>query len=132
MKHLNLTAMRMESAPFRAREFIKKMAPIIADRTIGEGIRNVARQQKMPERYAQSLHFDMEGMTLICWVDLLLDGEVTVTVSGVHCLVSAIDFMFLAGVSSWPKTREEFDELFPVIKPSAPSKWFYGMIKGIL
>ncbi len=69
MEHLHLTALRMESVSHRAKEFIRKQAPIIADRTIGEGIRNVARQQKMPKRYAQALHFDMDGMTLICWVD---------------------------------------------------------------
>ena len=73
MDHLHLTALRTESVSFRASEFIRKMAPIIADRTIGEGIRNVARQQKMPKRYAQSLHFDMDGMTLTCWVDF--EGE---------------------------------------------------------
>ena len=61
--------MRMESLAHRSRVFISKQAPIIADRTIGEGIRNVARQRKMPERYAQSLHFEMDGETLWCWVD---------------------------------------------------------------
>lgn len=69
MENLHLTALRMDSTFFRAREFIRKQAPIIADRTIGEGIRNVARQQKMPKRYAQSLHFEMDGMFLWCWVD---------------------------------------------------------------
>ena len=73
MEYLHLTALRLDSLPFRIEQFMRQFAPIIADRTIGEGIRNVARQQKMPKRYAQSLHFEMEGMTLICWVDF--EGE---------------------------------------------------------
>jgi len=65
--------MRMESLSFRIQEHIRKIAPIVADRTIGEGIRNVARQQKMPKRYAQSIHTEMDGMDLWIWVDF--EGE---------------------------------------------------------
>jgi hypothetical protein len=60
---------------------------------------------------------------------MTLDGEVLVAVSGYDSLVSMIDFIFILGITSWPKNGEEFNALYPEVTPSAPSKWFYRIIK---
>jgi hypothetical protein len=60
---------------------------------------------------------------------MVLDGEVLVAVSGINSFVSAIDFMFIMGVSSWPRSLEEYNDLFPPPDPSGVTKFFYSLIK---
>lgn len=73
MGNLHLTALRLESTTVRTEEFIKQVAPNIAHRTIVEKITDIAMAKKIPPRYWQSIHAEMEGMALIIWVDF--EGE---------------------------------------------------------
>ena len=52
-----------------------------------------------------SMNQDRRGM--------LSDGEVLAVLSGYTALIAAIDMFGIATTSTWPKTQEEFDALFP-------------------
>jgi len=60
---------------------------------------------------------------------MLLDGEVLVALGGFNCMMTAIDFMFILGIASWPETMEEFDQLYPEVKSSFPGNILNGLIK---
>jgi len=60
---------------------------------------------------------------------MLLDGEVLVALSGFNSLITAIDFMFMLGIASWPSSLEEFGQLYPEVKASFPSNMLLGLIK---
>lgn len=60
----NLTALRLESAPFRLSEHIRKNAKNWAEKTFGEIFLRVARGYNRSQRYQQSLKIDMNGMNL--------------------------------------------------------------------
>jgi hypothetical protein len=60
---------------------------------------------------------------------MLLDGEALVAISGFNSLITAVDFMFILGIASWPTTLEEFEQLYPEIKVSFPLSVFLGLLK---
>lgn len=65
----NLTALRLESAPFRLSEHIRKSAKSWAEKTFGEIFLRVARGYNRSARYQQSLKIDMNGMDLTMELD---------------------------------------------------------------
>ena len=65
----NLTALRLESAPSRISEYIRKNAKNIAEHTFGEMFLRVARGYGRSARYQQSLKIDMNGMDLTMELD---------------------------------------------------------------
>lgn len=65
----NLTALRLESAPFRLSEFIRKHALQWAERTFGEVFISTARGYKRSSRYQQSLKMKMNGTELTMELD---------------------------------------------------------------
>jgi len=67
--NLHLTALRLESAATRTEEFIKQVAPNIAERTIVEKITAIAQAKTKSPRYWQNIHTEMVGMELWIWVD---------------------------------------------------------------
>jgi len=71
--NLHLTALRLGSAATRTEEFIKEVAPNIAQRTIVEKISSIAMAKTKSPRYWQSIHAEMVGMELWIWVDF--EGE---------------------------------------------------------
>lgn len=71
--NLHLTALRLQSTAIRTEEFIKQVAPNIAERTIVEKISAIAEGKQMKPRYWQSIHVEMSGMELWIWVDY--EGE---------------------------------------------------------
>jgi hypothetical protein len=60
----NLTALRLESAPSRLSEHIRKSAKQWAERTFGEKFLQAARGYGRSARYQQSLKITMNGMDL--------------------------------------------------------------------
>lgn len=65
----NLTALRLESAPFRLSEFIRKNALQWAERTFGEVFLTAARGYDRSGRYQQSLKMKMNGTELSMELD---------------------------------------------------------------
>jgi hypothetical protein len=93
------------------------------------------------EKHLDSLSTDAKQRAILTFTigshnqnprSLLLDGEVLVAVSGYGSLVTAIDCMFIMGITSWPATAEEFDHLYPEIEPSSISKMTFGILKDQL
>lgn len=63
------TALRLESAPFRLSEFIRKNASNWAERTFGETFLRYARGYGRSQRYQSSLKIDMKNMDLTLELD---------------------------------------------------------------
>jgi hypothetical protein len=57
---------------------------------------------------------------------MLMDGEVLYCVSGWGSMNGLLDFVFLMGLSEWPKTQEELDTLIPPPSgfQSGMARWF--------
>ena len=57
---------------------------------------------------------------------MLMDGEVLYCVSGWGSMNGLLDFVLLMGLSEWPKTQEELDELIPPAKgrQTKIARWF--------
>ena len=57
---------------------------------------------------------------------MLMDGEVLYCVSGWGAMNGLLDFVMLMGLSEWPKTQEELDELIPPPTgiQSGIARWF--------
>jgi len=64
-----LTRLRLDSAPFRIKEIIRKNAVNVAERTFGETFRELAEAAGMSSRYQQSLKMSMEGNELVMELD---------------------------------------------------------------
>jgi hypothetical protein len=60
---------------------------------------------------------------------MMMDGEVTVTVSGPHALVALPDLMLILGNATWPRDRDEFTRTFPEIKAPGFLKRAFRYIK---
>ena len=70
-----MTLMRMESAPFRAKQFIaQNLAQWVKDTVISEAIR-IAKSKSVPDRYIQSIKWEPTGD---------FSGNVTLDFFGAH------------------------------------------------
>ena len=67
--NLHLSALRMQSLPFRIKEIINYKILSIANQTLVEAIHQEAILKKMPPRYIQSIQSDFDGTYLWIWVD---------------------------------------------------------------
>ncbi len=67
--NLHLSALRMQSLPFRIKEIINYKILSIANQTLVEAIHQEAIQKKMPKRYINSIQSDFDGTYLWIWVD---------------------------------------------------------------
>ena len=61
--------LRLDSAPFRIKEIVRKNAKNVAERTFGETFRQMSEAAGMSNRYQQSLKMRMEGMELVMELD---------------------------------------------------------------
>jgi len=65
----DLTRLRLDSAPFRIKEIVRKNSVNVAERTFGETFLQLAKSAGMSSRYQQSLRMKMEGMDLVMELD---------------------------------------------------------------
>ena len=74
--NLYLSALRMQSLPFRIKEFVDYKVAEIANKTLVQAIRDEAVLRKMPQRYIDGIHSEFVGGELWIWVDFKGDkGE---------------------------------------------------------
>lgn len=66
---LHLSALRMQSLPFRIEEFVDYKIEDIANQTLVKTIREEAVLKKMPKRYIDNIHSEFDGNYLWIWVD---------------------------------------------------------------
>lgn len=67
--NLYLSALRTQSLPFRIEEYINFRIVEIANDTLVKTIRDEAILKKMPQRYIDSIHAELDGGELWIWVD---------------------------------------------------------------
>ena len=61
---------------------------------------------------------------------MLLDGEVELTVSGLAAQTGLLDFVWLAGLTTWVENQEQIDALLP--KPTAFKLRIARWARGVL
>lgn len=66
---LHLSALRTQSLPFRAKEYVDHIGLRIFNETIVDAIRSEASIKNMPPRYIDSIQSDFDGEELWVWVD---------------------------------------------------------------
>jgi hypothetical protein len=132
--HLSIREAQLDGKPNPGLtpELLKTKAPNAPDgtRLIDAFERHLARQS--PEALERAIFTFTIGSHNQNPRSLVLDGEVLVAVSGYGSLITAIDCMFIMGITSWPTEFAEFDTLFPEIKPSSITKPLYGLMKDQL
>jgi len=67
--NLYLSALRMQSLPFRIKEFVDYKVVDIANKTLVQAIRDEAVLRKMPQRYIDGIHSEFVSGELWIWVD---------------------------------------------------------------
>lgn len=73
--NLFLSALRTESLPFRAKEFLDHKIVEIAQQTLEKTIREEAKSKDMPERYTNNIQTEFDGESLWVWVDFKGDDN---------------------------------------------------------
>lgn len=67
--NMYLSALRMQSLPFRIQEFVDYSVKDIADKTLVQAIRDEAVSKEMPQRYIDGIHSEFDGRDLWIWVN---------------------------------------------------------------
>lgn len=66
---LYLSALRMQSLPFRIQEFTNYRIVDIAEQTLVKAIRDEATYRDMPQRYVDGIQSEFDGQELWIWVN---------------------------------------------------------------
>ncbi|MCZ6583234.1 MAG: hypothetical protein O6761_08740 [Thaumarchaeota archaeon] len=69
MSSAHLSALRTQSLPFRIKEFIDYRLLDIANQTIVKSIKEESVLKKMPTRYTENIHAEIDKEYLWIWVD---------------------------------------------------------------
>ena len=74
-------------------------------------------KDRTPEEAARLVHYLQVGSSNMNDRSMLLDGEVTLTVSGLAAQAGVVDFALVCGLSTWVENQAQIDALLP--SPSA-------------
>lgn len=70
------------------------------------------------------------GSTNMNYRSMYLDGEVQITTTGWNTLPGLVDFFLLVGLTRWPETQEELDQLLP--PPGGTTRSIARLLRNLL
>ena len=83
-----------------------------------------------PEEGQKSIAYFTIGSTNMNYRSMYLDGEVQITTTGWNTVPGLVDFFLLIGLTQWPDTQEELDQLLP--PPGGRTRSIARLLRNLL